>query len=124
MGKEEQFPNSRSSNGTTHSTTVPIFAPRVGPQVIMVEEVEEVQVVSLLSRLLFYWWCSGQGGGGHGGYYDPTQPNPHPFNTNPNYAEDGVTHTGGGGGGNRGPYGTYYAGNGGSGIVIIRYSYP
>ena len=108
------------------TVSVPNFAPRVGPQGYYGGGGGAgAGEYPSYPGYRFTGGSPGQGGGGHGGYYDPTQPNPHPFNApSPNYAENGVTHTGGGGGGNRGPYGSYYAGNGGSGIVIIRYSYP
>ena len=108
------------------TATVPIFAPRVGPQGYYGGGGGGGAGPNpSYPGYRHHGGGPGQGGGGHGGYYDPTQPSPHPFNApHPNYAEHGVTCTGGGGGGNRGPYGSYYAGNGGSGIVIIRYSYP
>ncbi len=105
---------------------VPIFAPRVGPQGYYGGGGGGgAGPHPSYPGYRHHGGGPGQGGGGHGGYYDPTQPSPHPFSApGPSHAEHGVTHTGGGGGGNRGPYGSYYAGNGGSGIVIIRYSYP
>ena len=42
----------------------------------------------------------------------PTSPEP-AFQGPDNYAQPGYFATGGGGGGSPGPYGTYYAGNGG-----------
>ena len=108
------------------TVSVPNFAPRVGPQGYYGGGGGGGAGPSpSYPNYRFTGGGPGQGGGGHGGYYDPTQPNPHPFNApSPNYAENGVHGTGGGGGGNRGPYGSYYAGNGASGIVMIRYSYP
>ena len=77
--------------------------------------------------------AGGPGGGGHGSRVNPsyspfggslmTPTSPEPAFQGPdNYAQPGYQHTGGGGGGSCGPYGTYYAGSGGSGIFIIRYS--
>ena len=66
--------------------------------------------------------AGGPGGGGHGAYVNPLFS---PFTTlmpTDNEAQSGYTYTGGGGGGNRGPYPSYPAGNGGSGIFMIRYS--
>lgn len=75
----------------------------------------------------------GQGGGGHGATVNPsystfggpqmTPGSPNPYWNGPtNWAQPGFYATGGGGGGNRGPYGTYRGGDGGQGVFMIRYS--
>jgi hypothetical protein len=70
----------------------------------------------------------GNGGGGHGAFVRPGQYNPSPFTTETgsNYnAQDGFTYLGGGGGGGISPQpSTYNSGQGGSGVVMIRYSIP
>jgi len=57
----------------------------------------------------------GLGGGGNGAY--------HPTSTTTVAAQDGTPNTGGGGGGGGGYSVTDLSGNGGSGVVIIRYRY-
>ena len=75
----------------------------------------------------------GQGGGGHGATVNPSYstfggPQMSPTSSEPrwqgptNWAQPGFHCTGGGGGGNRGPYGTYRGGNGAQGVFMIRYS--
>lgn len=70
--------------------------------------------------------AGGPGGGGHGARYNPPQGPitfPGPFGNPTNYAQNGATLSGGGGGGSSyGP--AYYAGNGGSGVAMIRYAVP
>ena len=71
----------------------------------------------------------GPGGGGHGAFVRPApSPNPSPFTseTGSQYnAQDGFTYLGGGGGGGTAPQPTTYtSGQGGSGVVMIRYSIP
>ena len=70
----------------------------------------------------------GTGGGGHGAYVRPGSYNPSPFlpETNDAYnAQDGFAYLGGGGGGGTSPQpNSYNSGQGGSGVVMIRYSIP
>tara|TARA_Y100000004_G_C8737171_1_gene336762 strand:+ start:312 stop:644 length:333 start_codon:yes stop_codon:yes gene_type:complete len=70
----------------------------------------------------------GPGGGGHGAYVRPGSPNPSPFSPetgSAHNAQDGFTYLGGGGGGGTAPQpNSYNTGQGGSGVVMIRYSIP
>jgi hypothetical protein len=72
----------------------------------------------------------GLGGGGNGaGGSTPTsapvsdRPGT-PGATPTNYGQDGASRTGGGGGAGYNPQPSYWGGNGGSGIAMIRYAYP
>lgn len=68
--------------------------------------------------------AGGPGGGGHGSFVDPTFSPFSPSTPTQYIAESGYQNTGGGGGGSTGPYSSYPGGNGGSGVVMIRYSVP
>ena len=75
-----------------------------------------------------YRGMGGSGGGGTGGGSqnpsEPDYPSPPGNPQNSNYANPGAKCSGGGGGGARESTPSYHAGNGGSGIAMIRYAYP
>ncbi len=75
-----------------------------------------------------YRGVGGSGGGGTGGGQqnpsEPDYPSPPGNPQSSNYANPGAKGSGGGGGGARESTPSYHAGNGGSGIAMIRYPYP
>ena len=70
----------------------------------------------------------GPGGGGTGSGPQspthPTYPSPPGYPSPTNYAQAGAQLLGGGGGGGRSSTPSYHAGNGGSGVAMIRYAVP